>query len=63
MGGLPPSTTKSTSLMLISLDLGVHTEMYVDGFVDIALAGKITGRRKNLDKGRQVYAFARACSG
>lgn len=38
-------------------DLGVHTEMYVDAFVDIAAAGKITGAHKNLDKGRQVYAF------
>ena len=38
-------------------DLGVHTEMYVDAFVDIANAGKITGARKNIDKGRQVYAF------
>lgn len=39
-------------------DLGVHTEMYVDAFVDIAKAGKITGLRKSIDKGRQVYAFA-----
>lgn len=38
-------------------DLGVHTEMYVDGFVDIAKAGKINGNRKQIDKGRQVYAF------
>ena len=38
-------------------DLGVHTEMYVDAFVDIAKAGKITGTRKGIDKGRQVYAF------
>lgn len=38
-------------------DLGVHTEMYVDAFVDIAAAGKITGRHKSLDRGRQVYAF------
>lgn len=38
-------------------DLGVHTEMYVDAFVDIARAGKINGSRKQLDKGRQVYAF------
>ena len=38
-------------------DLGVHTEMYVDSFVDIAKAGKINGSRKNIDKGRQVYAF------
>ena len=29
----------------------------VDAFVDIAKAGKITGARKGLDKGRQVYAF------
>ena len=39
-------------------DLGVHTEMYVDAFVDIAKAGKINGSKKNLNKGRQVYAFA-----
>ena len=38
-------------------DLGVHTEMYVDGFVDIARAGKINGSRKQIDNGRQVYAF------
>ncbi|MBQ0064763.1 MAG: butyryl-CoA:acetate CoA-transferase [Firmicutes bacterium] len=38
-------------------DLGVHTEMYVDAFVDIAKAGKITGKYKNIDKGRQAYAF------
>ena len=38
-------------------DLGVHTEMYVDAFVDIANAGKITGANKAIDKGRQVYAF------
>ena len=25
-------------------DLGVHTEMYVDSFVDMAKAGRITGR-------------------
>ena len=38
--------------------LGVHTEMYVDGFVDTALAGKITGANKALDKGLQVFSFA-----
>lgn len=38
-------------------DLGVHTEMFVDAFVDIANEGKITGAYKNIDKGRQVYAF------
>lgn len=38
-------------------DLGVHTEMYVDAFVDIARAGKITGAKKSIDRFRQVYAF------
>lgn len=38
-------------------DLGVHTEMYVDAFVDIAKAGKITGAHKNIDRYRQTYGF------
>ena len=39
-------------------DLGVHTEMYVDAFMELAKAGKITGRKKKIDPGRQVYGFA-----
>lgn len=39
-------------------ELGVHTEIYSDGFVDIAKAGKITGQHKNLDKGKQTFVFA-----
>ena len=38
-------------------DLGVHTEMYVDAFVDIAKAGKISGSKKNIDRFRQTYGF------
>lgn len=38
-------------------DLGVHTEMYVDAFVDITKAGKINGSKKNIDRFRQTYAF------
>ncbi len=38
--------------------LGVHTEMYVDSYVDMTLAGKIDGLSKQIDKGRQTYAFA-----
>ncbi len=38
-------------------DLGVHTEMYVDAFVDIAKAGKINGSKKNIDRFRQAFAF------
>ena len=32
--------------------------MYVDAFVDIAKAGKITGAHKGIDRFRQVYGFA-----
>jgi butyryl-CoA:acetate CoA-transferase len=39
-------------------DLGCHTEMLVDSFVDMYEAGRITGLRKQLDKGKMVYTFA-----
>ena len=50
---------EATSLIAESdlKDLGVHTEMYVDAFVDMAKAGKITGMKKNINKGRQTFAF------
>ena len=57
IGGMP-NTVGSMIAQSDLKDLGVHTEMYVDGFVDMAMAGKLTGRNKALDRGRQVYAFA-----
>ncbi|EJW95735.1 butyryl-CoA:acetate CoA-transferase, partial [gut metagenome] len=57
IGGMP-NTIGSMIAQSDLKDLAVHTEMYVDGFVDMAMAGKITGKYKNVDKGRQVYAFA-----
>lgn len=39
-------------------DLGVHTEMLCDSYVDMYEAGRITGRRKKLDKCKMVYTFA-----
>ena len=56
IGGMP-NTVGSMIAESDLKDLGVHTEMYVDAFVDIAKAGKITGTRKAIDRGRQVYAF------
>ena len=56
IGGMP-NTVGSMIAESDLKDLGVHTEMYVDAFVDIAKAGKITGLKKNIDRGRQVYAF------
>ncbi|MEG1999929.1 MAG: butyryl-CoA:acetate CoA-transferase [Evtepia sp.] len=57
IGGMP-NTIGSLIAQSDLKDLGVHTEMYVDAFVDIAKAGKITGKNKALDPGRQVFAFA-----
>lgn len=39
-------------------DIGVHTEMLADSYVDMYEAGRITGRRKAIDVGKMVYTFA-----
>jgi len=39
-------------------DLGCHTEVLVDSYVDMFEAGVMTGRRKAFDRGRMVYTFA-----
>ena len=57
IGGMP--NTVGAMLCESDLkDLGVHTEMYVDAYVDLAMAGKVSCMKKNIDRGRQVYAFA-----
>lgn len=38
-------------------DLGAHSEMFVDAYVDLYNAGKLTNR-KPIDKGLSVYTFA-----
>ncbi len=57
IGGMP---TAVGSLIAKSdlKDLGVHSEMYVDSFVEMAKAGKITGSKKTIDRYRQTFAFA-----
>ena len=57
IGGMPNAV--GTQIVNSDLkNLGVNTEMYVDAFVDIAMAGKINGIKKNIDCGRQTFAFA-----
>ncbi|WP_054693206.1 butyryl-CoA:acetate CoA-transferase [Syntrophomonas palmitatica] len=56
IGGMP----NAVGMMIAESDLkdlGVHTEMYVDAFVDIYNAGKITGARKSIDRFRQSFAL------
>jgi 4-hydroxybutyrate CoA-transferase len=38
-------------------DLGVHTEMFTDVMVDLVESGAITGRLKEIDRGKIVAAF------
>jgi acyl-CoA hydrolase len=38
-------------------DLGVHTEMFADGILPLVEKGVVTGKRKNLDKGKMVASF------
>jgi len=39
-------------------DIGVHTEMLVDAYLEMHEAGKITNRYKALDPGKITYTFA-----
>ena len=38
-------------------DLGVHTEMFSDGLIDLIEGGAITNRRKHVHQGRTVTSF------
>ncbi|MCD8324478.1 MAG: butyryl-CoA:acetate CoA-transferase [Clostridiales bacterium] len=57
IGGMPNAVGSQIASSDLK-DLGVHTEMYVDAFVDMAEQEQINGSRKNIDRGRQTYAFA-----
>ena len=39
-------------------DLGIHTEMLVDGMIDLIEAGLVTGARKTLNRFQTVFTFA-----
>ena len=43
-------------------DLGVHTEILAESFVDMYEAGRITGACKNMDRYKMVYTFAMGTS-
>lgn len=57
IGGMPNALGKMIAESDLK-DLGIHTEMLVDGFVDMVKAGKVSGMCKKLDKGRIVFSFA-----
>jgi acyl-CoA hydrolase/ABC-type branched-subunit amino acid transport system substrate-binding protein len=55
IGGIPNAIT---AYLLERRDLGVHTEMFTDGMVDLYEAGVVTGKRKTLWQGKMVGGFA-----
>ncbi|NLO22255.1 MAG: butyryl-CoA:acetate CoA-transferase [Syntrophomonadaceae bacterium] len=56
--GAMPNTVGALIAQSDLKDLGVHTEMLVDSFVDMYEAGRITGKRKQIDQGKMAYTFA-----
>ena len=57
IGGMPGAV--GTAIAESDLkDLGGHTEMFVDAYVDMIEAGRMNGLAKNFDRGRVAYTFA-----
>lgn len=57
IGGMPNAVCTALANSDIK-DLGIHTEMFVDGMVDLVEKGKVTGEYKQSYPGEIVYTFA-----
>lgn len=57
IGGLPNAVCAAIRKSGV-LDLGIHTEMLVDGLVDLCEAGLVNGSRKQTHIGKIVFTFA-----
>lgn len=55
IGGIPNAVAAS---LKGKKDLGIHTEMFTNGMMDLIKDGTVTGNAKNYYKGRHVTAFA-----
>ena len=55
IGGIPNAVAKS---LMGKKDLGIHTEMFTSGMIDLIEAGVVTGKKKTLHKGKHVCCFA-----
>ena len=55
IGGVPNAVSKQ---LFNKKDLGIHTEMFTSGMVDLMKAGVINGKKKTLHKGKVVCCFA-----
>jgi acyl-CoA hydrolase len=55
IGGIPNAVGKA---LLSKHDLGVHTEMLTNSISDLVEANVVTGRKKNIHKGKIIATFA-----
>lgn len=55
IGGLPAAVSQLIAESNLQ-DLGIHTEVFVEGMVTLAEKGKITGANKQIDKNKMVTA-------
>jgi acyl-CoA hydrolase len=54
IGAIPSATALA---LRDKRDLGVHTEMFTDAVMDLVECGAVTGRRKEINRGKVVSAF------
>jgi len=54
IGAIPAATTAA---LTGHRDLGIHSEMFTDGVVELVEAGVVTGARKERNRGKLVAAF------
>ena len=59
IGGIPNAVGYA---LINKKDLGIHSEMFVDTFVDLIEAGVVTNRMKEINKGKSVITFAAGSS-
>lgn len=56
IGGMPNAVGKLIADSDLK-DLGMHTEMLCDSYLDLYKCGKLTNNKKNIDKGKGVWSF------
>jgi butyryl-CoA:acetate CoA-transferase len=61
IGGLPNTIGHLLAKSDVK-DLGVHSEMLVDAYLELHKEGKLTNRKKNIDRNRGVFSFCMGSS-
>ncbi|MCX7780120.1 MAG: 4-hydroxybutyrate--acetyl-CoA CoA transferase [Negativicutes bacterium] len=55
IGGMPNAVAQA---LRVKRDLGIHSEMFTEGMVDLIEAGVVTNRKKNIHAHKSVASFA-----